>query len=167
MEVLPGSLGGVIAPKATDGSTVFVAVVDGSLTLSGQEEKSEGGPGNSEIVALDLATGKVEWKEERDPVLRLPAMVDDRVFATTYDGTVSAFDAKAGTIVSRQTLPAGTNSGVTASGEMLMAPAEWRRRQGRKPRSSPTSSAVASRHPNQGRAFSNNDRYFRLRNGQI
>lgn len=124
VEILPGSLGGVIAPMATDGSTVFVPVVNASLTLSGQEEKSEGGPGNGEIVAIDLATGKVKWKEEvAAPAFGYLTVVNDLVFATTYDGTVSAFNAKTGSVVWRETLPAGTNSGVTASGEMLIAPA--------------------------------------------
>jgi outer membrane protein assembly factor BamB len=124
VEILPGSLGGVIAPMATDGSTVYVPVVNSSLTISGQEEKSEGGPGNGEVVAIDLATGKVKWKEEMaTPAFGYLTAVNDLVFATSYDGTVSAFDAKTGTVVWREKLPAGTNSGVTVSGEMLIAPA--------------------------------------------
>ena len=124
VEILPGSLGGVIAPMATDGSTVYVPVVNSSLTISGQEEKSEGGPGNGEVVAIDLATGKIKWKEEMaTPAFGYLTAVNDLVFATTYDGTISAFDAKSGTVVWREKLPAGTNSGVTVSGEMLIAPA--------------------------------------------
>lgn len=122
--ILPGSLGGVIAPMATDGSTVFVPVVNSSLTLNGQTEKTEGGPGTGEIVALDLATGKVKWKEElATPAFGYLTAVNDLVFATTYDGTISAFDAKSGSVVWREKLPAGTNSGVTVEGDMLIAPA--------------------------------------------
>jgi glucose dehydrogenase len=122
--ILPGSLGGVIAPMATDGKTVFVPVVNSSLTLSGQEEKSEGGPGNGELVAIDLATGKVKWKEEMaTPAFGYVTVVNDLVFATTYDGTISAFNAKTGSVVWREKLPAGTNSGVTVAGDMLIAPA--------------------------------------------
>jgi glucose dehydrogenase len=122
--LLPGSLGGVIAPMATDGSSVFVPVVNASLTISSQIEKSEGGPGNGEVVALDLATGKVKWKEETaTPVFGYMTAVNDLVFATTYDGTVSAFDAKSGTVVWREKLPAGTNTGVTVGDNMLIAPA--------------------------------------------
>lgn len=124
VEIIPGSLGGVIAPMATDGSTVFVPVVNSSLTISGPEEKSEGGPGNGEVVALDLATGKVKWKEEvATPAFGYLTAVNDLVFATTYDGTVSAFNAKNGTVVWREKLPAGTNSGVTVANDMLIAPA--------------------------------------------
>ncbi len=122
--LLPGSLGGVIAPMATDGKTVFVPVVNSSLTISGPEEKSEGGPGNGELVALDLATGKVKWNEEMStPAFGYVTSVNDLVFATTYDGTVSAFDAKSGTVVWREKLPAGTNSGVTVADDMMIAPA--------------------------------------------
>lgn len=122
--LMPGSLGGVIAPMATDGTTVFVPVVNSSLTISSQSEKSEGGPGNGEVVALDLATGKVKWKEETaTPVFGYMTAVNDLVFSTTYDGTVSAFDAKSGTVLWREKLPAGSNSGVTVVDDMLIAPA--------------------------------------------
>jgi glucose dehydrogenase len=122
--LLPGSLGGVIAPMATDGKTVFAPVVNSSLTISGPEEKSEGGPGNGELVAIDLATGKVKWKEEMaSPAFGYVTAVNDLVFATAYDGTISAFDAKSGTVLWRETLPAGTNSGVTVADDMLIAAA--------------------------------------------
>jgi outer membrane protein assembly factor BamB len=122
--LLPGSLGGVIAPMASDGKTIFVPVVNSSLTISTQTEKSEGGPGNGELVALDAATGKVKWKEKFvTPAFGYVTAVNDLVFATTYDGTVTAMDASSGSVVWRQKLPAGTNSGVTVSGNMLIAPA--------------------------------------------
>jgi outer membrane protein assembly factor BamB len=124
MTILPGSLGGVIAPMSTDGKYVFVPVVNSSLTLSSQTEKSEGGPGNGELVALDLATGKIKWKQKLGtPAFGSATSVNDLVFTTTYDGNVSAFDASNGTAVWREKLPAATNSGVTVSGNMLIAPA--------------------------------------------
>lgn len=122
--ILPGSLGGVIAPMSTDGKYVFAPVVNSSLTLNSQTEKSEGGPGNGELVALDLATGKIKWKQKLStPAFGSATSVNDIVFTTTYDGNVSAFDASNGTVVWREKLPAGTNSGVTVSGNMLIAPA--------------------------------------------
>jgi glucose dehydrogenase len=124
MTILPGSLGGVIAPMATDGKYVFVPVVNSSLTLNSQTEKSEGGPGNGELVALDLATGKIKWKVQlATPAFGSATSVNDLVFTTTYDGNVSAFDASNGTVVWREKLPASTNSGITVSGNMLIAPA--------------------------------------------
>jgi outer membrane protein assembly factor BamB len=122
--ILPGSLGGVIAPMSTDGKYVFVPVVNSSLTLNSQTEKTEGGPGNGELVALDLATGQVKWKQKlATPAFGSTTAVNDIVFTTTYDGNVSAYDASNGSVVWREKLPAGTNSGVTVSGDTLIAPA--------------------------------------------
>ena len=50
-------------------------------------------------------------------------MVNDLVFATTFEGTVHALDAKTGGEVWQGALPAGTNTGVTVSGDTLIAPA--------------------------------------------
>ncbi len=124
--VYPGSLGGVIAPMSVDGSgsTVFVPVVNSPLTITGPTEKSEGGPSNGEVVAIDTATGKVKWKQElTTPVFGATTAVNDLVFATTYEGNVSAFDAKTGNVLWREKLPAGTNTGVTVHGDALVAPA--------------------------------------------
>jgi outer membrane protein assembly factor BamB len=122
--ILPGSLGGVIAPMSTDGKSVFVPVVNGSLTLNSQTEKSEGGPGNGELVALDLASGKVKWKQKlATPAFGSTTVVNDLVFTTSYDGNVSAFDTSNGTVIWREKLPAGTNSGVSISGDTVIAPA--------------------------------------------
>jgi outer membrane protein assembly factor BamB len=122
--ILPGSLGGVIAPMSTDGKSVFVPVVNGSLTLNSQTEKSEGGPGNGELVALDLASGKIKWKQKlATPAFGSTTVVNDLVFTTTYDGNVSAFDTSNGTVLWREKLPAATNSGVTISGDTVIAPA--------------------------------------------
>jgi outer membrane protein assembly factor BamB len=120
----PGTLGGVIAPMSTDGSTVFVPVVNYPGEVISGSELGEGGEASGEVVALDAATGKVQWSEKLStPVYGATTAVNDLVFATTYEGTVSAFDAKSGQVVWREKLPAGTNSGVMANGEMLIAPA--------------------------------------------
>jgi outer membrane protein assembly factor BamB len=120
----PGTLGGVIAPMSTDGSTVFVPVVNYPGKVISGSEVGEGGEASGEVVALDAATGKVKWSEKLStPVYGATTAVNDLVFATTYEGSVSALDAKTGQVVWREKLPAGTNSGVMANGEMLIAPA--------------------------------------------
>ncbi len=122
--IYPGSLGGVIAPMATDGKTLFVPVVNSPLVINGQEEKEEPGPSTGELVALDVATGAVKWKHKFSlPAFGFTTAVNDLVFATTSDGTVSAFDTKTGRIVWQEVLPAGTNSGVAVSGDTVVAPA--------------------------------------------
>jgi outer membrane protein assembly factor BamB len=122
--VYPGALGGVIAPMSTDGSTVFVPIVNSPIELLSGSEKTEGGSATGEVVALDAATGKEKWKQELSaPAFGATTTVNDLVFATDYTGTVSAFEVNSGQVVWREKLPAGTNSGVMASGDTLLAPA--------------------------------------------
>ncbi len=122
--VYPGDLGGVIAPMSTNGSLLFVPVVNNPARVVSGAEKEEPGPTSGEIVALDAATGKVAWKEElASPAFGATTAANDLVFATTYEGTLSAYDAKTGQVVWREKLPAGTNSGVMLEGDTLIAPA--------------------------------------------
>lgn len=122
--VYPGDLGGVIAPMSTNGSLLFVPVVNNPARVVSGSEKEEPGPTSGEIVALDAATGKVAWKEElASPPFGATTAVNDLVFTTTYEGSLSAYEAKSGQVVWREKLPAGTNSGVMLEGDTLIAPA--------------------------------------------
>jgi outer membrane protein assembly factor BamB len=135
--VYPGSLGGVIAPMSTDGKSVFVPIVNSpvSMAASGATEEGGGGTTNGEVVALDLATGKLVWKEELgSPAYGATTSVGDLVFATSAEGSVSAFKASNGQVLWRETLPAGTNSGVMADGNMLIAPAGLASAEGQTPK---------------------------------
>ncbi|HYM46333.1 MAG TPA: PQQ-binding-like beta-propeller repeat protein [Solirubrobacteraceae bacterium] len=122
--VYPGLLGGVIAPMATNGTAVFVPVVNHSVTFSTQTENQESGPTSGELVAIDAATGEVFWAH-RFPAAAFGAVtaVNDLVFATTFDGTVYALNANSGSVVWQKQLPAGTNTGVAVAGNTLIAPA--------------------------------------------
>jgi outer membrane protein assembly factor BamB len=133
--VYPGSLGGVIAPMSTDGKSLFLPIVNSPITIvSGSEKTEEGGETNGEVWALDAATGKVEWKQElATPAFGATTAVNDLVFATAYEGTVSAFDTKSGQVLWREKLPAGTNSGVMANGSTLIAPAGLAASEGQTP----------------------------------
>ena len=122
--VYPGALGGVIAPMSTDGSSLFVPVVNSPSEILSGSEKQEPGPSTGEVLALDAATGKVEWKEQMaTPAFGATTAVNDVVFATNYEGSLTAFDAKSGTVLWREKLPAGTNSGVMVNGDTVIAPA--------------------------------------------
>ncbi len=123
-EVFPGTLGGVIAPMASDGTRIFVPVVNHPLTVTGGAELGEAGELTGELVALDAATGKVEWnKEFASAAFGAPTVVNDLVFATSFDGSVYALDAKTGGEVWVDTLPAGVNTSVSVSGDTLIVPA--------------------------------------------
>jgi outer membrane protein assembly factor BamB len=122
--VYPGLLGGVIAPMATNGSTVFVPVVNHPVTVVKQGENQENGPTSGEIVALNAATGAVRWVHKLPgPAFGAVTVVNDVVLATTFEGTLFAFDATTGHVVSEVKLPAGTNTGVVVAGDTVLAPA--------------------------------------------
>lgn len=117
----PGLFGGVIAPMATDGAMLYVPVINHPMTIYGGTGVGEGTGERSEIVALDLATGKEEWSRPA-PGLAYGALtvINDLVFATTSGGEIHALKTDDGEEVWRGSLPAGSNAGVTVSGEMLV-----------------------------------------------
>ncbi|HEX3737791.1 MAG TPA: PQQ-binding-like beta-propeller repeat protein [Solirubrobacterales bacterium] len=122
--VYPGLLGGVIAPMAASKKTLFVPVVNHPLTVENGETTGEGEEMSGEMVALDLATGKEEWSETYEaPAFGAPVAVNDMVFFATFDGTLYGLDAESGGEVWSAALPAGSNSGMTASGDTLLVPA--------------------------------------------
>ena len=122
--VYPGLLGGVIAPMAASKTTLFVPVVNHPLTVENGETIGEGEEFTGEMVALDLATGKEEWSQTYEqPAFGAPVAVNDMVFFTTLEGTLHGLDAKTGGEVWSGSLPAGSNSGVVASGDSLIVAA--------------------------------------------
>lgn len=124
ISVAPGNLGGVIAPTSTDGKSLFVPIVNHPVTVVGGSSIEESSPLTGEIAALDAKTGKTQWKHEfSSAAFGATTSVNDIVFATTYEGRIYAFDASSGRPVWQETLPAGTNAGVTVSGDTLIAPA--------------------------------------------
>jgi outer membrane protein assembly factor BamB len=132
--VYPGLLGGVIAPMATNGSTVFVPVVNHSVTYSNQSEPQEDGPSTGELVALDVTTGAVKWDRKlASPAFGAATAVNDLVFTTTFEGKLYALDATNGATAWETQLPAGSNTGVAVAGQTLLAPAGLAFAGGQKP----------------------------------
>lgn len=133
--IYPGSLGGVIAPMATDGKSVFVPVDNSPLEIIDQTEKGEPGPLSGELVALNLKNGALEWKHEfpNAAAFGFTTVANDLVFSTTSDGNVQAFDTSSGQVVWQETLPSGTNAGVTVAGDMMIAPAGLAAAEGQTP----------------------------------
>ena len=120
-EVFPGALGGVIAPMASDGKTLFVPIVNHSMTLVSCSEISEESAATGEMVALDVATGKVKWKTELpSPAYGAPTVVNDVVFATTSEGVVSrASTTRAAAKSGRRACRPGPTPGSMVNGEYL------------------------------------------------
>jgi outer membrane protein assembly factor BamB len=123
-EIYPGLLGGVIAPMSSDGTTVFAPVVNHSVAFTSQTESQESSAATGELVAIDVDTGAVKWDQTfPTPAFGATTVVNDLVFATTFDGHVYAFDTRTGNPAWEATLPAGTNTGVTIQGDTVIAPA--------------------------------------------
>lgn len=122
--VEPGLLGGVIAPMATNGSTVFVPVVDLPVHYTSQIADTEGPASTGELVALSAATGAVRWIQKlSSPAFGAATAVNDLVFMPISSGTLYAFKDSTGEVAWQVQLPAGSNTGVAVSGDTLLAPA--------------------------------------------
>jgi outer membrane protein assembly factor BamB len=123
-EVFPGVLGGVIAPMATDGKTIFVPVVNHSASITASGELGEGGEMTGELVAIDAASGRIVWNQEFNSALfGAPTVINDVVFATSFEGSVNAFDTANGGELWVGTLPASINTSVSVDGDTMIAPA--------------------------------------------
>jgi len=122
--VYPGLLGGVIAPMATNGSTVFVPVVNHSVTITSQSQTEEQSPLEGEVVALEAATGAVKWVQKLpSAAFGAATAVNDVVLVPAFSGKLFAFDDSNGSIAWETQLPAGINTGVSVSGDTVIAPA--------------------------------------------
>jgi outer membrane protein assembly factor BamB len=131
--ILPGDWGGVQTQMASDGRTVYVPVnnlyaVYHEQTLPAQQNLMQG---TGEVVALDLATGRVRW-DRRLPhsVYGAASISNDVVFTTTYEGTVWGLSTSSGDVLWRAPLPAGSDAPTTISGDTLVTGAGIRLRPG-------------------------------------
>ncbi len=132
----PGILGGVIAPMATDGTNIFVPVVNQPGSISATEGLGEGGgESTGELVAIDAASGAIQWEQKfSTPAYGAPTVVNDLVFATSFEGDVHAFETASGNEAWTTSLPAGINTSVSISGDTMIAPAGLATGEGQKPK---------------------------------
>ncbi len=129
LTVEPGIVGGVETNMAVADGVVYVPVANLASEWKTPDSglgAANFGSGTGEMLALDLATGRILWDT------RLPQMADgdatvvnDLVFTTTFDGRLIAFDRKTGKIVWNQKLPAFTNAPVTVVGDTLVTAASF------------------------------------------
>ena len=122
----PGDLGGIESPLATNGETVFAAVNNLATTYKGQGLKFATFPvppqkGTGDFVAIDVATGKVNWdvKLNSSPY-GAATIANNVVFTTTFDGTLHGFDIDTGKELFSTKLSAGTNAPVAVVGDTLI-----------------------------------------------
>jgi outer membrane protein assembly factor BamB len=128
VKVLPGALGGVETEMAVGGGMIYapVANIPTSYSPTGESEIEieDESATSGEMVAVNEATGKIEWTHKFPKInFGSATYVNGVVFTTTYDGTLWALDAKSGEVLWQSKLPSGSNAGITVAGNMLIAEA--------------------------------------------
>jgi alcohol dehydrogenase (cytochrome c) len=131
----PGVLGGVESPYASDGTTLYLAVNDLAGTVRKQiEGLAPPASGTGEMVALDIATGRIKWDH------RLPSspygaasVTNDLVFTTTFDGQVYALNTQTGDVAWQKRLPAGTNAPVAIDDDTVITAGSFPSGKGQRP----------------------------------
>ncbi len=128
IEVLPGAAGGVVTPIAAADGAVYLSVVNAPITYSSPEESSPGagarlGSFNSQLVAIDAATGEIIWD------VQLPGdsfggatVVNDLVFTSVLSGRILAYKRETGELVWSHQAPGGINAWPAIVGPMLLMP---------------------------------------------
>jgi outer membrane protein assembly factor BamB len=122
--VYPGRLGGVIAPMASDGITVFAPVVNIPQSISKTFAVSEPRQTSGEVVAIDATNGHIRWDDRfSSPVFGGVTLANNVVFASTFEGVLYGLNARTGALLWQSRLSAGSNSGIAVAGDMLVVPA--------------------------------------------
>ena len=129
LTVEPGIVGGVETNMAVADGVVYVPVANLPSEWKTADTglgSADFGQGGGELLALDVATGRVLWDTKLSQMPDGDAtVVNDLVFTTTFDGHLIALDRKTGSIVWNQKLPAFTNAPVTVVGDTLVTAASF------------------------------------------
>lgn len=126
--VYPGSLGGVQTPLAIAEGTIYACVMNAPTQYAGPEETSYGftvqlGTADSEMVAIDAATGEIEWSVDLPgDALGGATVSGDLVFTSTFGGQVLALDRATGETVWSYQADGGINGWPALAGDALYVP---------------------------------------------
>ncbi|HEX4187671.1 MAG TPA: PQQ-binding-like beta-propeller repeat protein, partial [Solirubrobacteraceae bacterium] len=122
----PGDLGGIESPLASNGATVYAAVNNLAVKYKSQSSL-EGefvggfGAGTGELVAVNAATGNVEWdKKLPTSAYGAATLANNVVFTTTFDGTLYGLESSSGKELFKTKLSANTNAPVMVAGNTLI-----------------------------------------------
>jgi outer membrane protein assembly factor BamB len=120
---LPGELGGVETPYASDGTTAYFPV--NNLGVLSKTQAADGttnyAKGTGVMVAINQATGKIKWQHHFTSSPYGAATVsNDLVWTTTFNGTIWALNKNTGAVVWHKQLPAGTNAAVAIDGDTVL-----------------------------------------------
>jgi outer membrane protein assembly factor BamB/plastocyanin len=129
--VEPGDLGGIESQLASNGTTVFAAVNNlpwrySSQGLTGIAPAVPYNKGTGEVVAVNEATGKIEWDHKLpSSAYGAATIANNVVFTTTFDGTLYALSESTGDVLWKAKLSAGTNAPVGVVGDTVLTAASF------------------------------------------
>src|SRR3954464_10288340 len=126
--VEPGIVGGVETNMAVADGVVYVPVANLASQWNAKAGlgKANFAAGTGEMLALDLATGRILWDTKLAQRAAGDAtVVNDLVFTTTFDGYVVALVRKSGRIAWPQKLPAFTNAPIAIDDDTLITAASF------------------------------------------
>jgi glucose dehydrogenase len=121
----PGEVGGVETNMAAADGVVYVPVdnlPETFATATAPVGTSNFLQGKGEMVAIDIATGKLLWVTQLPQLLFGGATVsNDLVLTTTFTGELMALSRQDGSVVWTAQLPAGSNATLAIVGNTLLA----------------------------------------------
>jgi outer membrane protein assembly factor BamB len=133
---LPGTLGGVESPYASDGTTAYFAVNNTPVPSKSQaaDGTTDYAGGTGVLVAIDQSTGKIKWQHKLSSAPYGAATVsNDLVWTTTFNGILWALNKNTGAVVWHEKLPAGTNAPVAIDGDAVVTGAGFPQGKGQAP----------------------------------
>jgi outer membrane protein assembly factor BamB len=125
--VMPGVLGGVETPPAAADGTIYLSVMNAPTTYDSPEQKfslnPQLGTHPSHLVAVDAATGAVEWQVDLPgDSLGAVTVVNDLLFTSTFDGILLAYDRHTGAEVWRRETGRMVNGSPAVVGDTVVWP---------------------------------------------
>jgi glucose dehydrogenase len=124
---IPGALGGILTNMAVAGNTVYVVTCNFAFSFTNTDQVNGTNVGKNfsgDVEALNLGTGKVEWKTKvKGLPLGAATVSNNLVFTTLLQGELLAINRSTGAIVSTQQLPRSTNAPIAIAGHTVIVPA--------------------------------------------
>lgn len=125
--VMPGVLGGVETPPAAADGTVYVAAVNAPSTYDSPEDtfnlSPQLGTHPSTLVALDAATGEIDWQTDvPGDALGGVTVVNDLLLTSTLGGLLLAYDRASGDEVWRLDVGVTVNGSPAVVGDTIVWP---------------------------------------------
>jgi outer membrane protein assembly factor BamB len=123
--VYPSSLGGVETPMAYANGIVYIPIVNlySAYVPTGGKPGQPFTQGTGELVALDVATGKILWDNQLDSInVGAATVVNDLVFTSTFNGKVYAFKADTGALVWSYQASGSVNAWPSFAGDYMLLP---------------------------------------------